>query len=154
MSTGIQPSDDVSDGFEVSADTHSELGVGTTVSLTKVIDDADVASFALASADTNPLHLDTDYASETRFERPIAHGVLVAGVISAALARLPGVVVYLGQEMQFRAPVYVGDTVTADCTLVEALGGNRYRVETVVKADEQVVIDGEATILIDEEPAV
>lgn len=148
----VDPAEDVADAFETTIPSYDSLGVGEYVTLTKTITEEDVTSFAAASGDTNPLHLDGDYAEETRFERPIAHGMLVSGVISAALARLPGVVVYLSQSMEYCGPVFVGDTVTATCEIVEALGDNRYRLSTVVENGDQTAIDGEAVVLIDEEP--
>lgn len=150
----VEPSEDIADAFESTIPSYDQIAVGESVTLTNTITEDDVSSFAIASADTNPLHLDADYAENTRFNQPIAHGMLVSGTVSAALARLPGVVVYLSQEMEYCAPVFVGDTVTAVCEIVEALGENKYRLSTVVKnADGTIVIDGEAVVLIDEEPA-
>ncbi|WP_380681656.1 MaoC/PaaZ C-terminal domain-containing protein [Salinigranum sp. GCM10025319] len=79
----------------------------------------------------------------------MAHGVLTLGVVSAALARLPGLVVYLSQSVRFVAPVEVGDRVTAVCEVVEALGRGRYRLRTVVRDSEETVVDGESVVWID-----
>jgi acyl dehydratase/CBS domain-containing protein len=130
------------------------LGVGDVATFTKTLSGGDVERFARASGDTNPLHLDDDYARETRFGRRIVHGVLALGVVSAALARLPGLVVYLSQTIQFVAPVDVGDTVTARCEVIERLGTNRYRLRTrVYDEDEEAVLEGEATVLVDQSPS-
>jgi acyl dehydratase len=137
---------------ELSEHDRTELGVGDRIEFTKTITDDDVTSFAAASGDTNPLHLDDEYASQTRFRGRIAHGTLVGGLISAALARLPGLVVYLSQDLEFHNPVRVGDRCTAECEIVEDLGNDQYRLTTTVYDDGETVIDGEAVVLIDELP--
>jgi acyl dehydratase len=125
------------------------VAVGDTITFTKTIHDEDVTRFAASSGDTNPLHLDEEFAEETRFNGRIAHGILVSGLISAALARLPGDVVYLSQDLEFLAPVEIGDRVTAECTIAEDLGNNQYRLmTTVTDGDDETVIDGEAVVLI------
>lgn len=126
------------------------LSVGDRVRFAKSITDADVRAFARASGDTNPLHLDETFAERTRFGGRIAHGTLASGLISAALARLPGLVVYLSQDVEFQNPVRVGDRVTADCEIVEDLGDHRYRIATRVTTDGATAIDGEAVVLLDE----
>jgi acyl dehydratase len=126
-----------------------DIEVGDSVTFTKTIHDEDVRRFAASSGDTNPLHLDEDFAEETRFDGRIAHGILVSGTISAALARVPGDVVYLSQDLEFLAPVDIGDRVTADCAIAEDLGNNQYRLSTTVTNEEgDTVIDGEAVVLI------
>jgi len=137
----------------VSADTRKALGVGDSVQFSKTISDADVRRFAASSGDTNPLHLDDDFAEETRFGGRIAHGTLVGGLISAALARLPGLTIYLSQDLEFHAPVRIGDRATADCEIVEDLGHEQYRLTTTVSVEDEVVIDGEAVVLVDELPS-
>jgi 3-hydroxybutyryl-CoA dehydratase len=141
--------------FERTVEHREDVTVGDSVRFTKAVDEADVAGFARITGDTNRLHLDDEYAEATRFGGRIAHGTLVAGLVSAALARLPGLTIYLSQDLEFRAPVRPGDHVTALCEIVEDLGEGRYRLSTqVVDADdeEHVVIDGEAVVLIDERP--
>ncbi len=129
--------------------------VGDSVEFSKTIDAADVEAFAEASGDTNRLHLDADYAAETRFGERIAHGTLVAGTISAALARLPGLTIYLSQETAYQGPVPIDDRVTADCEVVEDLGKDRYRLTTRVEdGDGETVIDGDAVVLSDPVPDV
>jgi len=137
---------------ETTADSRDELGVGDRFSFTKTLSDADVHRFARASGDTNRLHLDDEYAERTRFGERIVHGTLVGGLISAALARMPGLVVYLSQDLEFQNPVRIGERLTADCEIVEDLGRNQYRLTTVVRNGETTIIDGEATVLIDEIP--
>ena len=138
---------------ERSTDSYDELGVGDYVRFTKPIAETDVSAFAQVSGDTNRLHLSDEFAGETQFGGRIAHGTLVAGTISAALARFPGLTVYLSQDLEFQAPVEIGETVTATCEIVETLGDTRYRLHTAVEnADGTTVIDGEAVVVIDEQP--
>lgn len=128
--------------------------VGDVVRFRKTVSDADVLAFAHATGDTNRLHLDDAFAEQTRFGGRIVHGTLTLGVISAALARLPGLTIYLGQDIRYLGPVAPDTTVTAVCEVTEALGESRYRLSTAVydEADDAVV-DGEATVLIDDIPA-
>ena len=137
---------------DVTAERPAELGEGDRFVFTKTLTDEDVRAFAGASGDTNPLHLDEEYAGDTRFGGRVVHGTLVGGLISAALARMPGVVVYLSQDTEFRNPVPVGERVTADCEITEELGNSQYRLTTVVRCDDTTVIDGEAVVLVDDPP--
>lgn len=135
--------------WEVDLSASDTLGVGDYITFTKTLSEADVDRFAAASGDTNPLHLDADAAGESRFNGRIVHGVLAAGLISAGLARFPGNVVYLSQDVEFLGPVRIGDRITAECEIVEELGGDRFRVHTTVGKGEETVIDGEAVVLIE-----
>lgn len=130
-----------------------QIDVGDELAFSKTLTDEDVRAFAEASGDTNRLHLDGEFAAKTRFGERIAHGTLVAGTISAALARLPGLTIYLSQELSFLGPVSVGERVTAECAVVEQLAENRFRLTTnVLDADGEVVIDGEAVVISDALP--
>ena len=137
---------------ELSEDHPDRLGVGDRVEFRKTISDGDVRKFAAASGDTNPLHLDETFAEKTRFKSRIAHGTLVSGLISAALARLPGLTIYLSQDLEFHNPVRIGDAVTAHVEIVEDLGDDQFRLTTRVEDGDDVVIDGEAVVLIDDLP--
>ncbi|QLG47516.1 MaoC family dehydratase [Natrinema halophilum] len=140
--------------LERSTDNHDALGVGDYVRFSKPIVESDVTAFSQISGDTNRLHLEPGFAEGTRFGDRIAHGTLVAGTISAALARLPGTTIYLSQDLEFTGPVEIGETVTAECEIVETLGGDRYRLHTmVVDQDNETVVDGEAVVIINAPPA-
>ncbi len=124
---------------------------GETFQFEKTITDADVSAFAEATGDTNRLHLDDAFATDTRFGNRIVHGMLLAGVISATLARLPGTVIYLSQNLQFQRPVTIGETVSAAVTAAEAHGDDRWRFETTIfDSGRDPAIDGEATVLVQE----
>jgi acyl dehydratase/CBS domain-containing protein len=126
------------------------LSVGDVVTFTKTLSEADVEAFADATGDTNRLHLDEAFAADSRFGGRIAHGILTAGTISAALARLPGLTIYLAQELSFLGPVRIGEAVTAVCEILEELGGDKYRLTTrVYDSDDELVVDGEAVVLVD-----
>ena len=152
----IEPSMSYSDEewtIERTVEHAEDIDVGDEVRFSKRLTETDVESFAYASGDTNRLHLDDEFAERSRCGRRIAHGTLVSGTISSALARLPGLTVYLSQDLRFLKPVDVGDRVTAICEIVEDLGGDRYRLTTrVEREDGEVVIDGEAVVLIDDLP--
>jgi 3-hydroxybutyryl-CoA dehydratase len=130
------------------------VAVGHKVQFTKTVSDEDVRLFAQASGDDQPLHLDESFGERTRFKRRIAHGMLSAGFISAALGtRLaPGwVVVYLTQQLRFRQPVGIGDTITADVEVTAVDTEKRIvtlRTDCLNQAGEAVV-KGEATVLLD-----
>lgn len=131
---------------------YSDLKEGMTAEFSKKVSDADVAAFANVTGDHNPVHLDEAAAARTRFGGRIAHGMLSAGIISAAIAStLPGPgSVYLSQTLKFTAPVRIGDTVTATITVVELLSKNRVRLATTCRNQSgETVLDGEAVILVD-----
>ena len=132
----------------------SPLEVGHKVTFTKTVTDEDVRLFARASGDDQPLHLDESFGERTRFKRRIAHGMLSAGFISAALGtRLaPGyVVVYMSQQLRFRLPVGIGDTITATAEVKEVDPEKRIlTVETnCTNQAGEVVVVGEARVLLD-----
>lgn len=125
---------------------------GDTASLSRLITDDDIRAFADATGDRNPLHLDEEFASQTRFGKRIAHGMLSASMISAVIANdLPGQgSIYLGQSLKFVAPVFLGDTVTARVT-VQRIREDKpiLTLETVCTNQRaEVVIKGEATVLV------
>ena len=127
------------------------LTPGDKTSRIKIISDDVIRSFAELTGDTNPVHLDDAYAAGTRFGRRIAHGMIAAGLISAALANdLPGPgTVYLGQTLQFKAPVYPGDTVTATVEVKSVRADKPIAVLTTfcTNQDNVIVLEGEATVL-------
>lgn len=120
--------------------------VGDTAAASITVTEEAIEAYADLSDDHNPIHVDSAYASETMFGGRIAHGMLSAAPISAALAALPGDVVYLSQDLRFENPVYPGDVVTARVEVVEDLEDDRVRVDTTAETDETVVT-GNAVVL-------
>ncbi len=131
-----------------------EPTVGDTIQFSKTVSDDSLRRFANASGDTNQLHLDDEFAAQTRFGRRIVHGTLVSGLISAALARLPGLTIYLSQDLSFERPADIGERLTAEVEVLEDLGDSQYRLATQVYDEQQRLIDGEATVLSDDPPEV
>jgi 3-hydroxybutyryl-CoA dehydratase len=128
-----------------------DLKVGQTASLAKTITEADILLFSAVSMDTNSAHLDEEASKKTQFGGRIAHGMLSAGLISAVLGtRLPGPgTIYMGQTLRFKAPVRIGDTVTATAEVKELNAEKKRAVLiTTCTVAGKVVIDGEATVLV------
>lgn len=130
------------------------LEIGARASRTKSITDEDVRAFAQASGDTNPVHLDDAYAATTQFGRRIAHGMLIASLVSAILGNdLPGPgTIYLGQDLKFKAPVYIGDTVTAVVELIKYREEKRIATfrTTCTNQDGKLIFEGEAVVIAPE----
>lgn len=131
--------------------TIDQLEIGEKDSMRKTFTESDVYSFAQISGDTNPLHIDKKYASESLFKEPVVHGMLTAGLISAVIGtRLPGVgTIYLSQSLRFTAPVKFGDTIEAEVEVVAKLEDkNQARLRTICRNQRgQTVIDGEALVM-------
>lgn len=132
--------------------TIQEIKLGDSASVTKTVTETDVYLFAGITGDLNPAHTNEVSASKTRFGGRIAHGILGAGFISAVLGmKLPGPgTIYLGQELKFTKPVYIGDTVTATCTVSEILSEkNIVKLETICTNQHgDIVIKGMATAML------
>ena len=128
-----------------------DLSVGQSAELVRTVGEADIVAFAEVTGDTNPVHLDADYAATTSFGQRIAHGMLSAGYISAVLGtQLPGPgAVYLTQALRFRRPVKIGDAVTAIVTVTEINEAKaQVTLSTVCKVNGKAVVDGEATVMV------
>lgn len=130
----------------------TNLNPGDKASRTKTITDEVIQAYADLSGDHNPVHLDDEYATTTRFGRRIAHGMIAAGLISATLANdLPGPgSVYLSQSLKFKAPVYPGDEVTATVEVRTVRPDKPIVTLATVctNQDGDVVLDGEAVVLV------
>jgi len=127
-----------------------ELQVGEAAELAKTVTESDIYLYAGVTGDFNPAHINEVYAQGTFFKTRIAHGMLAAGFISAILGtRLPGPgTIYIRQELNFLAPVRIGDTITARVEVAEIIAEQkRVRLKTTcVNQDGTVVLDGEATV--------
>ena len=131
--------------------TIDQLNIGEKASLKKQITEADVLRFAEVTGDKNPIHIDAEYARQTRFKERIAHGMLTASLISAVIGtRLPGSGnIYVSQSLEFKAPVKFGDVIEAEVEIIEKIPErNRVRLRTVCRnQDGTVVLEGEAVVL-------
>jgi 3-hydroxybutyryl-CoA dehydratase len=128
-----------------------DLSVEMTAVFAKTVTDADITMFAGISGDTNPVHLDETFAEKTMFQGRIAHGMLSASFISTVFGtRLPGPgCIYLRQDLRFKAPVKIGDTVEARVTVKEIQADKKRVVfDTVCTVRDSVVLDGEATLMV------
>ena len=128
-----------------------DLTVGMTAAVARTVSEADILAFAGVSGDTNPVHLDGEFAAASMFGQRIAHGMLSAAFISTVFGtKLPGPgCIYLGQSLRFKAPVKIGDTVVARVTVKELVPEKRKAVfETVCTVAGKVVVDGQADILV------
>jgi len=132
-----------------------DLKVGMSAVFGKTVTEADIMAFAGVSGDTNPVHLHHDFAANTLFKGRVAHGMLSASFISTILGtKLPGPgCIYVSQNIQFKAPVKAGDTVTARAVITDIIPEKRRVVlKTTCSVGEKVVIDGEAVALVPNRP--
>lgn len=128
-----------------------DLSVGMSDSYTRTITEQDIEQFAQVSGDDNPVHMDAEFAATTRFKQRIAHGMLSAGFISTVVGtQLPGPgCLYVSQNLKFRAPVFIGDTVTATVTITDLNTRRGYvTLDTVCNVGDTDVIRGEAMMLV------
>jgi 3-hydroxybutyryl-CoA dehydratase len=130
---------------------YTDLKIGMKASVAKTITETDVVLYAGITLDTNPAHLNEEHAKNTMFKKRIAHGMLTAGLVSAVLGtKLPGEgSIYLGQELRFKAPVYMGDTITAEAEIIELIDEKSQIIlkTTCTNQDGKVVLDGKARIM-------
>ena len=96
------------------------VDVGTKVSHMKTVTETDIGMFAGVSGDFNPVHMCEEYAKKTFFDGRIAHGLIAIGLISAAMTKLPGLVIFLSDSNKFLAPVRIGDSITATAEVIKA----------------------------------
>lgn len=128
-----------------------EIEIGMEAGYSQTVTDADIKAFAGVSGDRNPVHVDEVYAENSRYKKRIAHGLMTASYFSALFGtKIPGEgCVYVSQSLNFKRPVYLGDTVTATVE-VTSLDRNKRRIffKTTCKVKNKVVTDGEAEIFV------
>lgn len=132
-----------------------ELEVGQTAIYTKTVTDADIVLFAGISGDTNPLHMNSEFASGTRFEGRVVHGMITASFISACIGtKLPGPgCIYMAQNIHWTAPVRPGDTVVARVTITDInRDKERVELETVCMVGDEVVLEGDCLVKVPTRP--
>jgi 3-hydroxybutyryl-CoA dehydratase len=126
--------------------------VGEEATFTRTFTQEDVQNFSKLSGDTNPIHLDENYARQTRFGGRIVHGMLVASLISSALGTiLPGAgCVYASQQLSFRAPARIGERLTARVRVSDwdAIKGRIILATEVINDRNEQMIVGEAKMVL------
>jgi 3-hydroxybutyryl-CoA dehydratase len=127
--------------------------IGKQASFSKTVTESDVTTFAGLIGDFNPIHVDAEYARKSRFGQRVAHGMFTGGLISAVLGnKLPGPgAIYLSQQIEFLAPVFIGDTITATVEVVAWRPEKRIvtlKTDAYNQAKKQVVT-GKAVLLVD-----
>ncbi len=128
-----------------------ELSEGMSAIFTKTVTEADIVLYAGISGDTNPVHLDQEFAQGTMFKGRIAHGMLTASFISTVLGtKLPGPgCIYLNQEVKFLAPVRPGETVLTEVTITDVnLEKSRATAKSVCTVAGKPVVEGVSTLLV------
>lgn len=129
----------------------NDIEMGQKAALSKTITEGDVLVFAGATGDLNPVHVNEEYAKKTRFKTRIAHGLISVSLIGSVLgSELPGEgSIYVSQEVKFKAPVYLGDTITAELEVVgKEVERNRLTLKTTCyNQNGQVVIEGTAVTM-------
>ncbi|CAK7037816.1 MULTISPECIES: MaoC family dehydratase [Fusobacterium] len=127
------------------------LKIGMKESISKTITETDIILYSGISLDCNPVHLNKEYAEASRFKKRIAHGMLTAGLISAVLGtKLPGEgTIYLEQNLKFKQPVYLGDTITATCEIIDIIKEKRKVILSTIciNQDEKIILTGEAKVM-------
>ena len=139
------------DFSEVYSHRFEDLELDMSASVSRTVSEADILMFAGVSGDYNPVHINEELAASTMFGGRIAHGMLSAGFISTVLGtKLPGPgAIYLAQTLKFKAPVKIGDTVVARCTIKELTPEKRKaKFDTVCTVRGKVVLEGEADIMV------
>jgi phosphotransacetylase/acyl dehydratase len=134
--------------------TFDEIKVGDTATLVRTLTEQDIKLFAVMSGDINPAHVDPDYAMSSRFREVIGHGMWSGALISTVLGtEFPGPgTIYLGQNLRFRRPVKVGDTITIKVTAKEKGEKGRLVLDTeCVNQDGEVVVTGSADVIAPQE---
>lgn len=125
-----------------------DIEIGQSASYERTVSEKDIQLFGEATGDMNPVHFDEAYAATTPFKTRIAHGMLTAGFFSTVLGtKLPGAgAIYVSQTLAFKAPVRIGDTVKAVCTVT---GKEKRRVTLACNASvgDTIVAEGEAMLL-------
>ncbi len=131
------------------------VDVGYKTSHVKTISESDIARFAEVSGDFNPVHMSEEHARKTFFGGRIAHGIIAVALLSAAVAKLPGLVILLSQSSRFLKPVKIGDTITA---LAEVTNTRKDKGIVTLKSictnqNGETVVEGETTVRLYEAPA-
>jgi 3-hydroxybutyryl-CoA dehydratase len=141
------------DSKELNGYRFEELKVGMSAVYSRTITDTDLRNFSGVSGDTNPMHLNEEYAKTTAFKGCVVHGMLTASLLSTVIGTmLPGPgCIYVSQTLFFKAPVHVGETVYAKAAITELIPEKRRaKLHTQCFVKERIVLDGEAIVQLPE----
>lgn len=117
---------------------------------TRVISAEDVLKFAEITGDDNPIHIDEEYAKDSRFGKPIVHGVLLLGIISKVLGRdFPGHgSIAVSLSCRFLRPVPVGSEIRVEVKITDKIEKHKHvKGRTYVYYNKKMVLAGEATFI-------
>lgn len=130
------------------------VDIGYKTTHMKTITEANITQFAEVSGDYNPVHMSEEYAQKTPFGGRIAHGVIAIGLISAAVAKLPGLVILLSHTSRFLKPVRAGDTITATAEVVDTRKdkGIVTLKNECTNQNGEVTLEGETVVRLYEAP--
>lgn len=131
--------------------TYDEMKIGDVTTFGKTISESDVYGFAGITGDFNPLHINKEIAEKSMFKGRIAHGMLSGGIISTTMTKAirGGTSIYCSQELNFKAPVRIGDTITCTATIIDKIP-ERHRIifsTIVTNQDKVVVTEGKAVMM-------
>lgn len=131
------------------------VDIGYKATHEKTISESDITKFAEVSGDYNPVHMEEDFARKTFFGGRIAHGVIAISLLSAAMAKLPGLVILISHSSRFTNPVRIGDTITAvaEVTEVRKEKGIVTLKNTCTNQNGEVVVEGETVVRLFEPPS-
>ncbi len=126
----------------------SEMQVGKTMTLNRILTQQDFDRFAALSGDNNPIHVDPEFSARTRFGKTVAHGMFLYSLICCATDQFFPGAIQLCQDLYFPSPTYVGEPVTVSLRVVEIKSAERLaRLETTITQDNGLVsCQGETSI--------
>lgn len=132
--------------------TFEQIKIGDATKFTEKINEARLDNFANLSGDYNPLHMDNNYAANTRFKKRVCHGMLLASFFSKLVGiHMPGKnALYFSQTLNFQAPCYVGDEITVQGEVIDKSDSTRMiTLKTLIHNDAGVcLVDGVAKVII------
>jgi 3-hydroxybutyryl-CoA dehydratase len=125
------------------------FNIGDKAQFSKTISESDIYTYAGITGDLNPMHVNEEFAKNTRYGKRIAHGLLTSSFICTVLGmKLPGPgTIHISQELKFLKPVFIGDTITASLQIVEVLEKGYLKIQTtILNQNNVIVVDGYAVV--------
>ncbi len=129
---------------------YEDIEIGDEAELVRTVTAEDIRQFTEVSGDQNLIHNDKEFASKTQFKKPIVHGMFTASLFSNLIGNvLPGNgSVYLNQDLNFKKPVFIGDTIRAKLTVIQKVDGPQILVLRTIASNQnnEVVLKGKAQV--------